>query len=96
MSSIATDLDPPPSELQPGTLMRNARDVSDAAPWVRDDFLGALDAADEQLSRQIAVHLTHCCNPLPGMVCMALGLERGSTYGSAARLVLGIPAAANT
>jgi len=77
---------------RPGTPLRDARDVSDAAPWIRDNFLRALDAANDPLSRQIAVHLTSCCNPLPGMVCTALGLERGSTYGCAARLVLGIPA----
>ena len=68
-------------------------DVNDAAPSVRDNFLAALDAGDAALVRRIAIHLTRCCNPLPGMVCITLGLDRGSTYGSAARLVLGVPGA---
>lgn len=59
-----------------------------ASPAIRDQFLFALDANDRALSTELALHLTSCINPLPGMTCDQLGLPIGSTYGSAARRVL--------
>jgi hypothetical protein len=55
---------------------------------IRDRFLGALDAQDRALSTELALNLTSCGNPLPGMTCDQLGLPIGSTYGSAAQRVL--------
>jgi hypothetical protein len=55
---------------------------------LRDRFLGALDADDRALSTELALGLTTCTNPLPGMTCQQLGLPIGSTYGSAAQRVL--------
>ena len=57
---------------------------------VRDQFLGALDAQDHALSTRLAINLTNCMNPLPGMTRDQLGLPLGSTYGAAARHVLAI------
>ena len=59
-----------------------------ASPAIRDQFLVALDANDRALSTELALSLTGCINPLPGMTCDQLGLPIGSTYGSAARCVL--------
>jgi len=59
-----------------------------ASPAVRDAFLTALDANDGVLATQLALNLTGCMNPLPGMTCNALALPTGSTYGCAARRVL--------
>lgn len=59
-----------------------------APPAIRDRFLAALDADDRTLSTNLAINLTDCSNPLPGMTCDQLGLPIGSTYGSAARRVL--------
>ncbi|HET6803505.1 MAG: hypothetical protein ACM34F_11590 [Betaproteobacteria bacterium] len=59
-----------------------------ASPAIRDQFLGALDADDRALSTALAQNLTHCINPLPGVICDKLGLPIGSTYGSAAMRVL--------
>jgi hypothetical protein len=59
-----------------------------ASAALRDRFLGALDADDRALSTEIALGLTTCTNPLPGMTCDMLGLPIGSTYGSAAQRVL--------
>ena len=59
-----------------------------ASPKLRDQFLAALDADDRALFTQLALGLTGCMNPLPGMTCDQLGLPIGSTYGSAARHVL--------
>jgi hypothetical protein len=59
-----------------------------ASPAIRDQFLGALDGDNRALTIQLAVNLTNCINPLPGMTCDQLGLPIGSTYGSAARRVL--------
>jgi hypothetical protein len=59
-----------------------------ASPAIRDEFLVALDADDRALSARLALNLTSCTNPLPGMTCHQLGLPIGSTYGSAARHVL--------
>ena len=59
-----------------------------APPAIRDQFLGALDANDRVLSTTLALNLTSCNNPLPGMTCDQLGLPPGSTYGCAARRVL--------
>jgi hypothetical protein len=59
-----------------------------ASPAVRDEFLRALDADDRALSTELALNLTHCINPLPGMICVQLGLPAGSTYGCAANRVL--------
>jgi hypothetical protein len=65
-----------------------ATDARYAPPAARDQFLDALDAHDLALSARLALHLTDCMNPLPGMTCSDLGLPPGSTYGSAARHVL--------
>ena len=75
---------------QPGQLGSTviATDVLYAPAAVRDQFLRALDARDRTESARLAVHLTGCMNPLPGMTCGELGLPTGSTYGSAARRVL--------
>jgi hypothetical protein len=59
-----------------------------ASAALRDRFLGALDADDRSLSTELALGLTACTNPLPGMTCQQLGLPIGSTYGSAAQRVL--------
>lgn len=59
-----------------------------ASPAMRDAFLVALDADDGALAAQLALNLTECTNPLPGMTCNALALPMGSTYGCAARRVL--------
>ena len=63
-------------------------DAHYAPAAARDQFLGALDASDLARSARLALHLTGCMNPLPGMTCGDLGLPPGSTYGSAARHVL--------
>ena len=55
---------------------------------MRDQFLDALDAQDRARCTELALNLTHCSNPLPGMTCDALGLPIGSTYASAAHHVL--------
>ena len=65
-----------------------ATDALYAPAAVRDQFLRALDARDRTESARLALHLTGCMNPLPGMTCGELGLPTGSTYGSAARRVL--------
>ena len=62
--------------------------ASYAPPAIRDQFLSALDADNRELSTTLALNLTSCTNPLPGMTCDQLGLPVGSTYGSAARRVL--------
>lgn len=59
-----------------------------ASAAIRDQFLSALDAGDRTLSTQLALNMTSCTNPLPGMTCEELGLPLGSTYGCAARHVL--------
>ena len=56
---------------------------------LRDRFLNALDAGDDALCGQLALDLKNCTNPLPGMACQHLGLPPGSTYGTAARHLLG-------
>lgn len=55
---------------------------------VRDQFLRALEGDDRALATQLALNLTGCMNPLPGITCDELGLPARSTYGSAARRVL--------
>lgn len=65
-----------------------AADALYAPAAVRDRFLDALDAGDRPLSTRLALNLTGCMNPLPGITCDELGLPAGSTYGSAARRVL--------
>jgi hypothetical protein len=67
-----------------------ANDVLYAPAAVRDQFLDALDARDVPASTRLAVNLTGCMNPLPGITCDELGLPAGSTYGSAARRVLAL------
>ena len=59
-----------------------------APPAIRDEFLVALDLDDRALSTRLALNLTDCANPLPGMTCNQLDLPIGSTYGCAARRVL--------
>jgi hypothetical protein len=70
------------------TLAPQAMTARSAPPALRDRFLGALDADDRALSTELALGLTTCSNPLPGMTCDKLGLPMGSTYGSAAQRVL--------
>ena len=65
-----------------------ATDALYAPAAVRDQFLDALDAGDFALSARLALNLTGCMNPFPGMTCDELGLPPGSTYGCAARRVL--------
>jgi hypothetical protein len=69
----------------------NASDLDYAPADLRDRFLNALDAQDQALCNRLATDLTSCINPLPGMACEQLGLPIGSTYGSAARRILGLP-----
>ena len=59
-----------------------------ASPAIRDEFLNALDVNDGALLRRLALNMTGCANPLPGMTCHQLDLPMGSTYGCAARRVL--------
>jgi hypothetical protein len=54
----------------------------------RDQFLCALDASDSSRAVALASTLTTCSNPLPSTTCAELGLPIGSTYASAAKLVL--------
>ena len=61
-----------------------------ASPAMRDAFLIALDGDDSALAARLALDLTGCVNPLPGMTCSHLALPLGSTYGSAARCVLAL------
>ena len=60
-----------------------------APPSERDRFLRALDGEDRALTAQLAVQLTGCSNPLPSSTCVALGLPVGSSYGMAARKLIG-------
>jgi hypothetical protein len=62
--------------------------VTSAAPAIRDAFLVALDADDLVRATDVALHLTGCTDPLPGMTCSKLELPAGSTYACAARRVL--------
>jgi len=59
-----------------------------ASPAIRDEFLNALDVNDRALLTRLALDMTGCANPLPGMACHQLDLPIGSTYGCAARRVL--------
>ena len=59
-----------------------------ASAAMRDAFLVALDLEDRALSTELALRMTDCSNPLPGMTCSKLDLPVGSTYGCAARRVL--------
>jgi hypothetical protein len=61
-----------------------------ASAAMRDAFLIALDANDRALAIRLALNLTACTNPLPGMTCNELALPAGSTYGSAARCLLAL------
>jgi len=63
-------------------------DTNYAPTDLRDRFLNSLDTEDRTLTLRLATDLSDCMNPLPGMTCNQLGLPLGSTYGSAARLVL--------
>jgi hypothetical protein len=69
----------------------NAPDVEFAPADLRDRFLNALDAQDQALCTRLSTDLIRCINPLPGLACEQLGLPIGSTYGSAARRILGRP-----
>jgi len=61
-----------------------------ASPAMRDAFLIALDADDRAGATRLALNLTGCTNPLPGITCTELALPLGSTYGSAALCVLAL------
>jgi hypothetical protein len=54
----------------------------------RDRFLRALDGEDPAVAVALARQLTGCSNPLPSSTCISLGLQVGSSYGSAARHVI--------
>jgi hypothetical protein len=69
-------------------MQTSSKHESYAPGAIRDEFLGALDARDQARSARLALNLTTCTNPLPGMTCDQLGLPAGSTYASAARHVL--------
>ncbi|MPZ45636.1 MAG: hypothetical protein GEV05_20045 [Betaproteobacteria bacterium] len=64
-------------------------DLMYAPAELRDRFLNAVDARDDALCDRLAFDLKTCMNPLPGLTCQQLGLPIGSTYGSAARHILG-------
>jgi hypothetical protein len=57
-------------------------------PNARDQFLCAIDDGNSPRASALAANLTTCKNPLPSTTCMKLGLPVGSTYASAAHLVL--------
>lgn len=57
---------------------------------VRDRFLASLDAGDWKTTTDMAKNLTECGNPLPGVTCSELNLPAGSSYGAAAKSILGI------
>jgi hypothetical protein len=69
------------------TAYINARQYAPAG--IRDQFLAALELKDRKLATELAGNLTGCSNPLPGMSCIELGVPAGSTYGCAARRILG-------
>jgi hypothetical protein len=54
----------------------------------RDQFLCAIDDGNSGRASALAANLTTCTNPLPSTTCTKLGLPIGSTYASAAHLVL--------
>jgi len=61
-----------------------------ASAEARDRFLVAIDSGDWQACMRLALGLTTCGNPLPGLACQQLELPARSTYGSAARRVLAL------
>ncbi len=63
-------------------------DLQYASADARDRFLAAIDSGDWQACMRLALGLTTCGNPLPGMACQQLDLPARSTYGCAARRVL--------
>jgi len=65
-------------------------DLQYASADARDKFLVAIDSGDWQACMRLALGLTTCGNPLPGMACQQLDLPARSTYGSAARRVLAL------
>jgi len=54
----------------------------------RDSFIASLDEIDPVRAIAIARHLVNCCNPLPSVTCLALGLPPGRSYGAGAAAVL--------
>ena len=69
---------------------RNVVNTTYAAPALRDRFLLSLVAPmDLALVIQLARDLIDSANPLPRTTCDELGLPGASTYGAAARHVLG-------
>jgi hypothetical protein len=66
----------------------SGNDLQYASADARDRFLAAIDSGDWQACMRLALGLTTCGNPLPGMACQQLDLPARSTYGSAARRVL--------
>jgi hypothetical protein len=54
----------------------------------RDQFLAALETDDRERLIELAIGLTQCGNPLPGMTCGELDVPLGSTYGDAARRIM--------
>lgn len=65
-----------------------SNDLQYASADARDKFLAAIDSGDWQACMRLALGLTTCGNPLPGMACQQLDLPARSTYGCAARRVL--------
>ena len=68
----------------------SGNDLQYASADARDKFLVAIDSGDWQACMRLALGLTTCGNPLPGMACQQLDLPARSTYGSAARRVLAL------
>ncbi len=60
-----------------------------ASPAYRDGFLSALDRRDGATLARLARDMTACGIPLPSTVCAHLGIPAGSTYGFAARRIVG-------
>ena len=68
----------------------SGNDLQYASADARDRFLVAIDSGDWQACMRLALGLTTCGNPLPGMACQQLDLPARSTYGCAARRVLAL------
>ena len=59
-----------------------------ASRALRDRFRDALDADDYAALRVLSADLRNCADVLPSVVCVSLGLPRGSTYAHAARTIV--------
>lgn len=59
-----------------------------ASRALRDRFVAALDRDDYAALRALAAELQDCTDILPRTACVALGLQRGSTYALAATTIV--------